>query len=358
VAAASKAIKINGTPYTLIALPIRGGGYESEWADNFTVGTDADHEGFAESAIQVVDFLTDYINEKHIAGNVAVWLTGYSRAAAVANIASARLDEAGTYKVVAYTFETPLCAQSASGTDMEIYSNIFNIVNPNDLVSKVAPAAWGFSRYGVDKMLPVNDNSDFGDMWTQFQRMDPVAAVTYLFGKFQLKELDWKVDKDGNKYPAIVDAASNMSQGDFLDIIIKELATQYIGSRGSYVDEYQEPVRDLAGLAYMDEDKRRAFALTASNGILSLLKDNSGHIADLGPRIEASLEQSLKTAGVMVDTAKATGNLSKISGILASFANDHPEQAVTFLANLPVILSEHSSDVCMAWLRSEDPNYK
>ena len=70
VVAGSKNIAVGGTNCTLIAVAIRGAGYESEWASNFTIGTQDDHEGFADARDTVLDFLEDYIVDKDISGSV------------------------------------------------------------------------------------------------------------------------------------------------------------------------------------------------------------------------------------------------------------------------------------------------
>lgn len=36
-----------------------------------------------------------------------------------------------------------------------IYNNIVNIVNENDLVPKVVMNNWGYERYGINKYLPI-----------------------------------------------------------------------------------------------------------------------------------------------------------------------------------------------------------
>ena len=43
---ANKKLKVDQEDYTLLALAIRGGGYESEWASNVTLGTSGQHQGF------------------------------------------------------------------------------------------------------------------------------------------------------------------------------------------------------------------------------------------------------------------------------------------------------------------------
>ena len=56
--------------------------------------------------------------------------------------------------VYAYTFATPAAIRNPP---REGYENIFNIINPADLVPQVMPAEWGYGRYGTDLFLPVQD---------------------------------------------------------------------------------------------------------------------------------------------------------------------------------------------------------
>lgn len=57
VVAANKPVSFGGRKYTLIAVAIHGGGYEREWASNFTIGESGDHEGFSEARDTVIAFL-------------------------------------------------------------------------------------------------------------------------------------------------------------------------------------------------------------------------------------------------------------------------------------------------------------
>lgn len=157
------------TSYTLIVVAIRGGGYEDEWGGNVSVGSHNAHAGFQNASEQVLKGIQSHINKFQLSGNLKLWITGYSRAAAVANLTGAAIDAGllyfganpvGTESVIkssdvyTYTFETPLVTCNKSDNDREVYNNIFNIINPVDPVTKVAPKDWGFLRYGVDYYLP------------------------------------------------------------------------------------------------------------------------------------------------------------------------------------------------------------
>lgn len=165
--AANKKITLDNDEYTLIALAVRGGGYESEWASNFTIGENGKHQGFDKAKEQVLDFLGEYIDEHGISGDIKLWITGYSRGAATANMVAGALDSNVKFNeacnldrkdLFAYTFETPAGVLDWHVHKMSV-SNIYNIINPNDPVTMVAPKKWGFRRYGKDIYLPSNTTS-------------------------------------------------------------------------------------------------------------------------------------------------------------------------------------------------------
>ncbi len=194
VAAANKQIKTAEGDYTLIALAIRGGGYEREWASNFTIGKEkSNHQGFREARDEVIKFLRQYIFSKEITGNIKIWITGYSRAAATANLTAARLMDnhlalSGLNislvpeDIFAYCFATPM-GTTINNKD-SLYLNIINIVNPNDPVTMVAPAKWGYSRYGATFYLPsslseLNYQSYLDNMLNEYYKLGGMKDKGY-----------------------------------------------------------------------------------------------------------------------------------------------------------------------------------
>ena len=147
--------------YTLLAIVVRGAGYGCEWIGNFNVyESGTHHRGFEIARNTVVHALNDYVNMYGISGNVKCWLTGYSRAAATANLTAAYIADNGITNctvapanIFAYTFETPRNTK-AGNTSGSNYNGIWNIVNPVDFVPKVAFENWGYKRYGRDRYLP------------------------------------------------------------------------------------------------------------------------------------------------------------------------------------------------------------
>jgi len=148
---------------TLVAVTVRGGGYESEWADNFYIGTGSEHAGFSSAASKVTKAVENYIAKNVKTKNVKIWITGFSRGAAVSNITAHNLNAWSksvkdhvitTDGIYAYCFECPRTVRKDHPSYSKNEPNIINIVNDGDIVTKVAPVDWGFYRYGCDYYLP------------------------------------------------------------------------------------------------------------------------------------------------------------------------------------------------------------
>ena len=182
----------DGSTDTLIAVPIRGGGYGNEWASNFHVADDfsspnlptKNHVGFQKAANGVLSWLKFYVNRHKdlIKGDLKLWIVGYSRAAATANLLGHSLNELTVENsrsssgglggctlhlsdIYVYTFATPAGATYSSAASA-YDPNIYNIVSPVDLVPRVAPGAWGFTRYGTTLTLPAEN---YKEVWQRFQ---------------------------------------------------------------------------------------------------------------------------------------------------------------------------------------------
>lgn len=241
IACAVASKKLNDT--TLIVVAIRGGGYEDEWSSNGTVGASGNHNGFDESAFNVLNYVLDYISLSNISGNVKFWVTGYSRGAAVANIFAAQLFKnqhniSGisytNNDVYAYCFATPAGVDITEDPHSDVYNNIFNIINYHDPVPLVAPSKWGLDRYGVTKVLPFSEGSKYALPYEE-------SMIEYLSDM----GYSYKID-DFRSF-------GDESLGTFLRNLIND-STSIIGSRAYFVKNYQEQIKDI--LITKDYSKR------------------------------------------------------------------------------------------------------
>ena len=174
----------NGVP--IIAVIVRGTPGNGEWLSNLNVADTLQnndqetHEGFKAGALQVLRALRSYVSDNGIdLAKARVLIAGHSRGAAVSNILGARLDDglttdAGTLSpdnVYTFTFESPNATLASNRSDAK-YGNIFNIVNPEDVVIKVPLGEWGYGRYGRDLALPSRSNTRRGDYKAQLAKMN------------------------------------------------------------------------------------------------------------------------------------------------------------------------------------------
>ena len=148
--------------YELIAVGICGQGYLDEWESNFSIGSGKHPEGFDSASQLVYDRVFGYISATHLSGKLKIWISGFSRAAAISNITAAKLSDSDLFSqetVFAYTFATPMTVREK---EPKPYENIFNICGKMDPVTNVPFSDWGYSRYGLTLYTPtLETDSDF-----------------------------------------------------------------------------------------------------------------------------------------------------------------------------------------------------
>ena len=174
--------------YPVIAVVIRGTPNNVEWLSNLNISDSAEedigaHEGFTHAAYEVFQALTQYVekhDEKYDISNARVLITGHSRGAAVANVLGAMLTNGnGTLasnlseeRIYDFTFACPTTVkQPDSGCD-----NIYNIVNPEDIVTEIPLSRWGYGRHGITLCLPSKSNTSSTDYQTKYNRMNALFS--------------------------------------------------------------------------------------------------------------------------------------------------------------------------------------
>ena len=165
-----------GAEKVLYVVVVRGS-YGSEWLSNARIegesdeagaGDAADHLGFTMAADEIVDDLEERAAALDPGVERAYLFCGHSRGGAVANLLASYADDvsggsqalATAANVRAYTFAAPNCTSAAGARDAR-YDNIFNVINPSDLVPELPLSAWGYRRYGRDVLLPGSGDASF-----------------------------------------------------------------------------------------------------------------------------------------------------------------------------------------------------
>lgn len=321
---------------SLILVAIRGGKYGIEWGGNFTIGTGdlSDglagevHEGFSRAAEQVEDGLASYIKwnreEGKLSEDCIVWVVGYSRAAATANLLAKRLDDGniegiGGDNVFAYCFECPQNSRAKNLTS-EKYNNIMNIVNPLDFVTMVAMDEWKYGRYGQTFYLPYEEGvSDYSNL--KYQMIQEYIDIIS-FGK-----------KGGDAFAATEQVPG---QKDMIMGAMNWLADEF-GSPEEYAALYQEALVEVIEAFQTGEWKpvsstaaatmlliKLGFVLKGTVGLPAEPKDLVDKLIGLGDDINAIMIAELFLFGL---------------NERGSFKETH----VTY---------SHYPELCLAWMES------
>lgn len=228
--------------FDLVTAVVDGFAYKAEWAGNFEVGEEGDHLGFSIAANTVYQSLKTYIAQYE---NAKLWLTGYSRGAAVANYLSYLVmskDELGVSQdnFYVYTVESP---KSLIKEHAFKYENVFNIMNSRDIVTEVPPSKFELYRCGIDiDVYQANIKSLLRDF-------DPEIYIP----SFKSKSGTYSTEIEFKNW--LIDIITEEDPGTDPD-------ANYVSNRKEYVQYLEHPLITAFEIAYGLSDEGRSELLT------------------------------------------------------------------------------------------------
>lgn len=350
----------------MIALAIRGGGYEAEWASNLTLGRSGEHQGFREASEKALTFLDQYLKEHKVTGKVKLWINGYSRAAAVTNLTAGALNKgcklaSGELKaedMYAFCFEAPAGTLKGTGNREGRHDNIVNVINVNDVVTKVGPEVYPFefTRYGQDSSLPDKTLLPQEVYETAKSRMEAGlkkldSNLIYKLEEFQAKKISILDIFNG----LIVDDPKGKRMNESLDDIIRFFAVERIKNRNKYVNAHQEDIRILAELYFTTrvEDREKLTKSLFKNLVTSMMLGSDA------TKVKKIVVDWLRTMGLVNHSEVRIESLAEtFRELVFKFMIKHPNLSVTLVSNLDPVAQAHHPDLCLAWLRAQDENYQ
>ena len=212
----------DGKEYTLISVLPRSTSYFGEWANSMEIGgnEDEDYQGISQAVNDdILAFLTTYLQENNVQGDVKIWAAGLSRGGALVNLTAAYLDQqlengktnkllglAGinlsAKDIYAYTFGAPYAASIANakledGTPNPIYHNIHNFVATYDVVVGALQGKWPTTRYGYDQDVV----KDTDECLKNLDTLMDFYAVTNNKSREELTSSDYYMYVDENNKP-------------------------------------------------------------------------------------------------------------------------------------------------------------
>lgn len=383
----------------LVAVVVRGAGYEGEWCSNFTIGRENNHTGFEEGRNAVLDFVKDYFKDNNLnPSNTKIWVVGYSRGAAVANMVAAEIDEGyelnddGAYvepeNLYAYTFSTPLGGMEKNTND-EKYENIHNVVNYNDMVALIAPTAWEFDRYNSenDVFLPnKKNNEDFEQlkkkMLSKYSSLEMSKVLPYNVQEEReirkIKSIDW--DDEGNpiiEYDEPEVITHRQAASDIFDFV----AHRAFGDRSSYFYIHQNKLREIIWEIFGSKNAaaKKAMAqllegLTVEQ-IVSMgkplldkkhisKKDYRDFYVNVDNYVNSIIAESNAWSNEEDDYITPIVNIlfNLLSGVLIDYIfydGYYLATVVSFVEGLAdkSVIAAHYPEINLSWLMSMDPNY-
>ena len=386
--------------YTVIGVGIRSGGYFREWSNNVYLGdgtkSDYMHEGWYNAANKTIDFIDEYISANRITGKIKVWIAGFSRGGATTNLAAGLLDnriknneELFSNDVTlthddlyAYTFEAPQGANYNSETvekpGSELYNNIYNIVNPNDLVPKVAMSEYGFTRFGTDKFITTEfydpeNYADNRDVFLNLYEENGSSRSGYKADDFKmygtpLKKMAPLVAKLVACLPAgVADIVSQIKDGTILvkddtkanydaniaAYLLLEEMTKNIGSRSDYCSKYQQGVSNFLLTLMNDVDALKKEELY---GLLSkvLLSSAVSSVPGFGDLAEDAIRDILPADA---NTDEVIDAIEPLLKVVAQTYWNRPNELISFGLYVKDIFQNHDNGVNIAHLEAQDSYY-
>ena len=333
-------MQADGQSYSLIAVAVRGGNYGLEWVGNVTVGARGYHEGFVRGGVEVLGFLTDYVLslDDVLEENIKIWITGFSRGAAVASVVAGRISagqrigerEVKRENIYAYMFATPRFVPETFNTSD--FDHIHHIINPADLVSWVAPAAWGFGRYGVDHVMPA---------------FPTVVDVTRFEG---ISIFPPSVNFVQGQQPAVAflhELTKAIANGEINRIFFAEQLEADIQALLSQIIRGELEITQFDGIM---EDFMTRFGMQNAPAILrAFLSDGMDGLFDLAADF---LFESIDETGIDIQGRDAVRTI-----VTATLRNNGLDALLTLANNIEIVAHAHDSLIMYEWLQSRDENF-
>ena len=381
--------------YTVVAVTPRSGGYFREWGNNMHLGdgskSDMMHEGWYNAANKLLSFLDDYVSSNNVTGKIKLWMAGFSRGGATTNIAAGLIDNkldkgekifsngATTTRedVYAYTFEAPQGANvhsaSVKAPKDSLYDNIFNIVNPLDIVPKLAMKQYGFTRFGRDKYVRTAfyDPSGYDEYRRTYRALLDIinqnkeATVNhcdeFTMGGFEFKYLGADIlafitaniftDHELVHYVKKLkdDTKANYDANIAASIILEEVVKN-IGGRDKYVEKYQTP---LESVMLLIQDEAKPVSSPFSKLIKTFFVKTVTSV--LGGEDKAKAEI---VDGWGEDIGEELYRLvSVLAGPLFDVYWERPNELFSFAGYASYIMQNHYPDFVFAHVASQDSYY-
>lgn len=356
LAVGRKDIELKGEKTTLLIAAIRSGNYGMEWGGNVRVGTGVNHEGFEISKDKTMLYFNEYFEDFEPYGTVKLLIPAYSRGSSIGNLFAAELID-GSYvetlgkekdniakaqlkaeNIYSYLYEIPQCTSDPNASDA-LYSNIINIVNPNDYVPMFVMDNFDFTCYGKKYYLPSASRcADYEDYYT---------AACDEFNSFMAH-----TGKKPNKF--FYSQEDSLSCEAIFNQLFYSLAKDVMIDREYYVEHLERPMIFFGG-QYLGKKR----------GIGDFLETVSVMATATVQGVKPSKFEQIKTEGYVpyladsVEASEAGADLTdeEIEGFfeiinkLLNYIEINFGSVKSLISQINMVINVHQPYVQMTWMR-------
>ena len=393
----------------IIVVSVRGAGYEAEWANNFAIGNSEYPSGFEKASKKVTTFIKSY-EANHNITNTKIWMTGYSRAAAIINIAGKKINEdlsayhTTTNDLYIYAFEAP---NSVPATSTK-YENIHNTINVDDLITYIPPASWGFGRAGVDDtIIHTKGSNEYNELINEFKKQYGKLGVEneYIDDDFVEKYINLDLSSSAEKPIQVLDETEPRTQGQFVQELVSLINdeskfTNTKFTKEGYSEEIEPYIKDLVVTIFnKTSEEKREISLWFSELQENIMTKLTNEVAqgdymnafalfmylsteELSPAMYSYISSLVITTIDSNDKPECLSDeeLETIKNAIAPFLEfvhpimyhdfmdsqhsdgdsnsiHHLRYITTFVENSSLIIQPHLPEVTLAWMRAMDTYY-
>lgn len=279
----------------LVVVDIRGTVTMREWFEDFVTEFNASNNQFEVMSQAVIASIDSYLVSHNISENEAYFvITGHSLGAAIANLVAANMNGATECpRIYTYTFATPNTVNEAvAGNEAIGFSNIFNILNSNDVVTYVpftlTPNINNWKRHGIDLYIDMP--------WTEQTHTEPIGLISHMMSTY----FNWMTSYDELSLATIEQLSAEATIRGLLPKIVSVKCPVSV----SILDDMNNII------AFESQQNDLTYPETSDTGIVSWITDTNEKIffvpswnENIKVKIEAYDYGSMRASFVALESA-------------------------------------------------------
>ena len=408
VAVGHRTITQDGKDYTLLAIVPRSAFYKAEWAGNFGLGEGDYHEGFKAARDEILRFVKQYMADYGIEGALKVWISGYSRGAAVANAVGGFFAGGGiayfgdAYSIApedvyCYTYGTPSLLKNGASKDevlsvagareLDSYENdtpgeafeytgggtidpegeefggIWNFVASYDFLAMLPPEDWGYLRYGSTMSFDEDLGVSTDDMLAILEEIGPGVYEGYRTLDYRNFEY-YTLGLDGPGVVPDESGPANEGMGAFFRQRVAGMAS-LIGGNEEYANGLYQMSLMCAALLFGDmlplfsgteleeidlseAEPEKTLALVVLSYVSERVQEEGIADNDADAMLYALAELVESYLGIQIDTENIT--VDQLAAIAAKVIADDENLSTVIAAAIADGLDEGTADMAKMFL--------